>query len=234
MSVRILCFGDSNTWGFSPQQLSKDYNLRFDSEHRWTGVLQNILGKDYTIIEEGHNGRTTVFDDPIEINRNGIKFIDACLETHEPVDIVIIMLGTNDLKPRLCGRAHDSARGIKRLIESVENSKTGRGGRSPKILVISPVLIGENIEQTGFFEEFGGKAGHEQSKLFSKYILREIENKDCYFLNAADYAEPGVDGIHMEEKDHSLLAHAIADKIKEISLEMPYQTDEMFNKRSKL
>lgn len=216
MSKRILCFGDSNTWGHQPEQPYENYNVRYDSNRRWTGVLQNILGSGYRVIEEGHNGRTTVFEDPVEINRNGIMFIDACIETHEPLDLVIIMLGTNDLKPRLCGRAYDSARGLTRIIESVERSTTGREGGAPKILVVSPILISENIEECEFSDQFGGKTSHEQSKLLSKYIQKEIANKDCGFIDAADYASPGSDGIHMDAENHAALARAIADKVKEM------------------
>ena len=92
---RILCFGDSNTWGYDPAT-----GERFDEQTRWTGVLQAALGGDYTVIEEGLNGRTTVWDDPIEGHKNGHEYLVPCLETHRPLDLVVLMLGTNDLKRR--------------------------------------------------------------------------------------------------------------------------------------
>ena len=95
---RILCFGDSNTWGWNPANKE-----RFDENSRWTGILKNKLGENYDIIEEGLNGRTTVWDDPIEGYKNGKKHLPSCLESHRPLDIVVLMLGTNDLKSRFFG-----------------------------------------------------------------------------------------------------------------------------------
>ncbi len=88
----IVCFGDSNTWGFAP--ISK---ARYDRDTRWPGVLRNALGGGYLVIEEGQNGRTTVWDDPIEANKNGATYLLPCLESHKPLDLLIIKLGTNDL-----------------------------------------------------------------------------------------------------------------------------------------
>ena len=100
--AQILCFGDSNTWGYVP--LTVD---RYPESVRWTGVMAQALGAGFRIIEEGQNGRTTVWDDPLEgDNKNGLRYLPACLESHHPLDLVIIMLGTNDLKARwnLCAR----------------------------------------------------------------------------------------------------------------------------------
>src|SRR3954462_1773041 len=91
----IVCFGDSNTWGYDPAS-----NGRFGPTNRWTGVLQTALGSDYRVIEEGLNGRTTTVDDPIHDHRNGRHYLPPCLESHAPFDLVTIMLGTNDLKAR--------------------------------------------------------------------------------------------------------------------------------------
>ena len=91
--INILCYGDSNTFGSIPKE-----NKRYSINERWTGRLQNILGNDYRIIEEGLGGRTTVFDDPFEPGRNGIAYIEIALETHKPLDLIILALGTNDVK----------------------------------------------------------------------------------------------------------------------------------------
>lgn len=216
MSNRILCYGDSNTWGYQPEQPYLEYSIRYPYDKRWTGVLQDLLGDYYTIIEEGLNGRTTVYEDPGEPCRNGIKFIDTCLLTHTPLNLVIIMLGTNDLKPRICRRAYDSARGVALLGEKVLASHAGREGKAPKLLIISPITIGENIEQTDFSDEFGGKNAYEQSLLLSKYIKGEAEEIGCAFLDAAEYAKPGADAIHMDDKSHARLGAALAKKVRDI------------------
>ena len=89
----VLCYGDSNTYGYIPET-----GLRYPKNVRWTGVLQNLLGKNFNVIEEGCNGRTTIFDDPIEGWKNGRDYLKPCLNSHKPIDIIIMMLGSNDLK----------------------------------------------------------------------------------------------------------------------------------------
>ena len=93
MKKRILCFGDSNTWGYCADDAS-----RFDEDVRWTGLLAKMLGDGYTVIEEGQNGRTTVWDDPVENRLAGLTYLWPCMESHAPFDLIIIMLGTNDTK----------------------------------------------------------------------------------------------------------------------------------------
>ena len=92
---RILCFGDSLTWGFDPAE-----KIRMSDENRYTAVLQKLLGDEYLVIEEGQNGRTIATDDPAEGEKNGLKYILPCMETHNPIDLITIMLGTNDLKKK--------------------------------------------------------------------------------------------------------------------------------------
>jgi lysophospholipase L1-like esterase len=104
----ILCYGDSNTWGYDPHTQE-----RFSSRVRWTGVLARQLGEEYHMIEEGLSGRTTVWDDPVEgLHKNGKNYLLPCLESHQPIDLVILMLGTNDLKMRFSVPAADIGRGI--------------------------------------------------------------------------------------------------------------------------
>src|SRR5210317_1873174 len=110
----ILCYGDSNTWGYNPSS-----QQRFSPEERWTGVLQKELGMGYRIIEEGLNGRTTVWDDPIEGFKNGMSYLIPCIESHKPINLITIMLGTNDLKIHFSVSAHDIAESVGVLIEHV-------------------------------------------------------------------------------------------------------------------
>src|SRR6187401_3541591 len=94
----VLCFGDSNTWGFVPESITAPHAMRHAPDLRWTGVLARELGAGYRVIEEGLSGRTTVHEDPIMGNRNGSLHLPSCLESHSPIDVVMLMLGTNDLK----------------------------------------------------------------------------------------------------------------------------------------
>jgi len=159
----ILCYGDSNTWGYNP--LTKE---RYSREERWTGILQKELGEDYEVIEEGLNGRTTVWDDPIEGYKNGKEYLIPCLESHRPVDLVIIMLGTNDLKKRFSLSTFEIANGAKVLVNIVQKSKAGPGEIAPKVLLMAPPPVGKLTELA---EEFEG--AEEKSKNFP-IILNEL------------------------------------------------------------
>ena len=116
----VMCYGDSNTWGYNPAT-----QQRYPRDERWTGVLQELLGADYRVIEEGLNGRTTVWDDPIEGYKNGREYLIPCLESQKPLDLVIIMLGTNDLKLRFSLPAYDIAEGAGVLVEIAQKSQAG-------------------------------------------------------------------------------------------------------------
>src|SRR5512143_1112361 len=110
----ILCFGDSNTWGYNPETAE-----RYPPDVRWTGVLQQKLGAQYRVIEEGLNGRTTVWDDPVQPGRNGRIYLGPCLESHRPLDAVVLFLGLNDLKVRFSATAEDIAKGAGALVEII-------------------------------------------------------------------------------------------------------------------
>ena len=129
----ILCFGDSNTWGYNPENCQ-----RFGPDERWTGILRNSLGEDYQVIEEGLNGRTTLWDDPIEGFKNGLDYLMPCLESHKPFDLITIMLGTNDLKYRFSVSAFDIAESVGVLVRQVQQSQAGPQENAPIPLLIAP------------------------------------------------------------------------------------------------
>ncbi|HBU11889.1 MAG TPA: GDSL family lipase [Clostridiales bacterium] len=218
MSKRILCYGDSNTWGYDPENQAEGaaYEVRLPSAARWTGVLQKGLGEGYTVIEEALNGRTTMWNDPVKPYRNGLSYLPACLESHAPLDIVIVMLGTNDMKPRICGRAFDSAEGAGKIAQVIRKSACGRGGAAPAVLIVSPVLIGSQIGELPFSEEFGGAAAHEESRRLRGFLQAKAAANSCAFLDAAEYAEAAGDGIHMDAAGHGRLAKALEEKVREL------------------
>ena len=199
----ILCYGDSNTWGCKPGVLS-----RFPADVRWTGVLASKLGGDYRVIENGINGRSTVWDDPENMCRNGISGLGYALYSSKPLDLVIVMLGTNDLNyTDAVGYYH----GIRLLSEQILKANTLFPGtsdvftESPKLLLISPIEETENMP------------AYEESLKLAFYTQKVAEELNIPWLDAAKYGKPSpLDGCHMEAEFHQSLAQAIYEKVKEI------------------
>ena len=205
----VLCFGDSNTFGYDPES-----GLRYPRDVRWTGVLQKLLGSGYTVIEEGCNGRTTVFEDPVEGWKKGIDYLKPCLSTHRPVDLVIIMLGTNDLKRCFGTTAADSAGGAGVLVDVIKDFMPLKQGFAPQIILVSPIRLGENIENSPFSASFA-KSAVEESYRFADEFSRVAEEKGCIFFDAASVASASAaDSLHMDRASHTRLAEALCGLIK--------------------
>jgi lysophospholipase L1-like esterase len=203
----ILCYGDSNTWGWNP--VSQE---RYSRDERWAGVLRKELGDGYEVIEEGLNGRTTVWDDPIEGYKNGKAYLIPCLETHRPIDLVIIMLGTNDLKIRFSVAACDIANGAGALVDVVQKSAAGRDGIAPLVLLMAPPPLARLTE---FAEMFEGAA--EKSKRFPEHYRRVAEEYGCEFLDTAQIiTSSDVDGVHLEPGEHRKLGLAVATEVRRL------------------
>jgi lysophospholipase L1-like esterase len=203
----ILCYGDSNTWGHNP--LTED---RFSIHERWTGILADQLGGDFRVIEEGLNGRTTVWDDPIEEFRNGKQYLMPCLLSQKPVDLVVLMLGTNDLKKRFSVSAQDIANSIGVLVEVIQRSEAGPNSSAPKILLIAPPVVGK---LTGYAEMF--EDAFEKSQKFGDYYRQIADLYSCEFLDAGQVISASdVDGIHLEAGEHMKLGNAVAALVKVI------------------
>jgi len=198
----ILCYGDSNTWGYVPG--SGD---RYPPEVRWPGVLRAELGPGYTVIEEGLSGRTTVWDDPVQgVHRNGKTYLLPCLLSHQPLDLVILMLGTNDLKVRFSVPARDIADGAGALVDVIQHSRSGPGGGAPAVLLVAPPPTGK---LTGYAEMFEG--AEEKSRKFALYYRQVAEQYGCAFLDAGEHVVcSDIDGIHFEPEGHRSLGRAAA------------------------
>lgn len=201
----ILCFGDSNTWGFNP--VNKE---RFGRPIRWTGVLQQELGSDYAVIEEGCNGRTTVWDDPIEGYKNGQDYLVPCLASHRPIDVVVLMLGTNDLKKRFSLSAFDIASGVGVLVNLIQKSDCGPQGGPPALLVLVPPPLARLTEFAGMFED-----ASEKSKHLSEQYQRMALEQHCQLLDTSQVIRSSdIDGIHLEAGDHKKLGQAVAGRLR--------------------
>lgn len=203
----VLLYGDSNTYGTPPMAtLAED--RRFDAATRWPGVLRAALGPDVTVIEEGHPGRTTVHDDPIEgAHRNGLTILPAIVESHRPIDLAVLMLGTNDHKGRFGLTGFDIARGARRLVEVMQAS-----GHVRRILWICPPPPRERGCLAEMFLGAEGRGGTVAAH--AKTMAAEL---GVAFLDAgAIIAVDPLDGVHLNEAAHATLGKAVAEKVRTI------------------
>ncbi len=207
----ILCFGDSNTHGTRPMPDLAGAG-RFGHEARWPSVMGRALGSGYEVIAEGHPGRTTVHDDPMEgAHRNGIRVLPALLESHKPLDMVLLKLGTNDLKNCFHVSAADIAFCLDRLIRLIRASGAGREGGAPDVLVIAPPPI---LEVGCLAEMFAGGAG--KSHDLAAAIGAMARRLNAGFLDAGQIiAVSPVDGIHYEAEAQVKLGLAMADALRQ-------------------
>lgn len=203
----ILCYGDSNTWGYIPGT-----GQRYPRQVRWTGVLQNLLGDKFLVIEEGLNGRTTVMDDPTRMGKNGMPYLRPCLDSHAPIDLIVLMLGTNDTKHRFGLSPFDISEGLAMLVSIIQQSGAGLNNRAPAILLVSPVVVDPAPEKSALFEGAGQK-----SRELAGHIENVAQVSKCEFLDASLHAKVcPTDGIHLDEEGHLALGHAIAQKVQQL------------------
>ena len=210
----IVCFGDSNTWGFDPVTVS-----RYGDRVRWTGVLQDRLGAEYKVIEEGQNGRTISQEDQSEGGwKRGLDYVCPMLESHMPVDLLIVMLGTNDMKRRFCLSADDIAGTLQTLLERALTFDSYRRmvpGRM-KILVVSPAPVGERMAESHFCGMFGTESVEKSRELAPRFAA-VAEKMGCGFFDAAAVAFAGeTDQLHLEQDGHAALGKALAEKVREL------------------
>ncbi|OSP53945.1 SGNH/GDSL hydrolase family protein [Pseudoruegeria sp. SK021] len=205
----ILCFGDSNTHGTRPLAVLGEM-ARLDHSHRWPGVMAAALGPDWSVIEEGQPGRTITHDDPVEgAHKNGLTVLPALLETHRPLDLVIVMLGTNDLKHRFAVTPLDIARSAGRLLSVIRASNAGPNGAAPATLLICPPPI---VEAGSLSEMFEGGAA--KSQVLASRFAAIAEMMQVPFLDAGACAEVDLlDGIHLTEASHGRLGVSVAEAV---------------------
>jgi lysophospholipase L1-like esterase len=201
----ILCYGDSNTWGCRDDGPSR-YALR----DRWPGILQALLGDDYYVIEEGLPGRTTVLDDPYEDWRNGLTYLRPCLFSHNP-DVVLLLLGTNDLKRRFDLSAWDIAQGAAKLVQTVRATPATAAGAAPAVCLLAPPPV---LEIGPYATMFQGAAA--KSREFPELFRQVASEASVDFIDASAIAAPSpTEGLHWRQEEHSKLGAAIAKYIRE-------------------
>lgn len=200
----ILCFGDSNTHGYIPG------GGRYDEKTRWPKVLGGLLGEAYSVIEEGLNGRTSSFDDPYDPYKNAMDYIVPCLQTHEPLDLTILMLGSNDMKCYLEPSVEKIADSLFHLAQTILTVSEA------PVLLVSPILLGENMAASDFAASFPPSSVAISHELGG--ALKQVADRlHIPFLDAAQIAAPSLaDSLHLGPEGHQKLAQAVAKKVKEI------------------
>ena len=210
MTRTLLCYGDSNTHGTLPMP-DIDASGRLGPDDCWPGVMAKALGSGWRVIEEGHPGRTTLHDDPLEgRHKNGLAVLPAILESHLPIDLVIVKLGTNDLKARFAVTGNDIARSVEKLGLFIQASGAGPGGKAPALLIVAPPPILETGPLAGMFA--GGKA---KSLAFAAEYATAARRLGAGFVDAGQHIDVDpVDGIHYDAAAHRTLGLAIAAAVK--------------------
>jgi lysophospholipase L1-like esterase len=213
MTKTILIFGDSNTWGYDPESTPGN-GKRFPIDVRWPGILQAELGTEYRVIDEGLGGRTTVREDPVEENRCGKQHLIPILDSHAPLHLVIIFLGTNDLKSRFNVTAHEISLGAGLLVQKTLERKKAFINREPKVLLVAPPPTAP-LDGTIFEDLFKGAL--EKSLQFGKYFKAQAEAHGVDFFDCGQLiCSSEKDGIHLDASTHKTLGLAMAAKIKDI------------------
>ena len=204
----VLCFGDSLTWGFDPEGPG-----RHAFEDRWSSVLAAVLGPGVTVIAEGLNGRTTGYDDHhADCDRNGVKNLPTVLHTHMPLDLVIIMLGTNDMKPIIAGTAHAARAGIQRLVGLIRHHEYSFDYDAPDILIVSPPPLCDTADPI-FSAIF--KGGVEQSSMLASLYRDLADDLGCGFFDAGSVARTTpIDGVHLDAENTRAIGRGLEPVVR--------------------
>lgn len=206
--VTVLCYGDSNTYGYDPNT-----GGRYPAGVRWTNILADKLGSGYRVIDEGLNGRTTVYDRPDGAWKNGYPYLTPCLGSHKPIDVLVFMLGTNDCNSDLGLSAEDIAAGMEKLVCTAEEMTAELQGYVPKMIIVVPAAIKPDFAGTPFeyqLDEAAVRKSHDIAPLYEKLA----KEHGCMFLDGSDSLEVSdIDCEHLTENGHSRLADMLYELI---------------------
>ena len=214
MKKHIVCIGDSNTHGYcaDPNDCADGALARFNENERWTCLLQKALGDEYLVVEEGLSGRTTVFEDALHEAMPALPYLYPCLKSHEPVSLLIIMLGTNDTKERLGANAACIGIGMERLVRKAASVDCWGPNGKPNVLIIAPPPIQRGMES----HECGapmGKGCVEKSQELAHYYKKTADLLGVHFMDAANCEFNHVDYMHLTRNGHAQLAKDLAELV---------------------
>lgn len=203
---KIICYGDSNTFGFNPANGS-----RYDSNSRWTGILSELLGDEFKIAEEGCNNRTGFFINPDGILQSGQKHLPQCLEKHKSFDIFILALGTNDLQKIFDIDEKIAENGLTNIIKLIKKHNP-----NARIIIVPPVVLTEDVLKGTFSYQFDEKSVKNSNLIQKKYAIC-AEKENCEIIDFNQYVTPSkIDGLHFDEMAHKIMAEQIANQINNI------------------
>lgn len=202
---RILCFGDSNTWGYNPLDGS-----RYSKNIRWPGAMESALGNGFIIIEDGFNGRTASDISTGDSQTNGVRWINESVHRYIPLDVAIISLGLNDVFDNRGISLRFIADGISKIIQILRSAQKSSGYNSLKIVLMTPVTVNTSFEGVEFYELELNKA----SALPGLYTDISIKEKCLYFDTSRFIKGSSTDGTHLEAEMHLLLGNRLAEFIR--------------------
>ena len=209
LKTENLCFGDSLTWGDDPASVG--HRL----PGRWPVVLQETLGPGYIVIEEGQCGRNIATDDPPEGEKNGLKYILPCLESHSPLDLVIIMLGVNDCKRKYAYCLQDIAWEMERFLQKVLTHRRYSSVSNYDVLLVSPPPLNKGLMASWLGDLFEHEVGISKSEGLSKWFKELAERYEIGFLDAGLFCQSSeIDGVHLDEENQRKLGEAIAEYVR--------------------
>ena len=205
--IRILCYGDSNTWGY----ISGSDHQRYGNNERWTRVLANLLGNEFEIIEEGLNSRTLISNDtrPGKEGKNGYEYLIPCLDTHDPIDLIILMLGTNELKASYNKTAAEIGEMLEQyFVKVILGRKSQISNKYPKLLIVTPPVVNEDVEYCKANNKYvGASKKSEELNAIYESIAEKYDNNDL---------KTGIDGVHLTRESHKKLAERLNAVINKI------------------
>ena len=208
--MHILCYGDSNTWGCSAAT-----GTRYGDDTRWTRQLAARLGEAYLVIEEGLGGRTTVFEDPLNEGLSGIAPLTPILLSHVPLDLLVVMLGTNDCKVRFSATPRNIADGLRRLVRKAAQLDAWRG--KPIILIVAPIIMDERLYQNEEVSQSMGPLCVEKSRTLPALMKGIALEMGCAFMDCNPYVKAGhPDYMHFDPQSNTPFAEALAEKVREL------------------
>ncbi len=210
--LTVVCFGDSLTWGFNPVDKS-----RYGHDIRWTRLLQRELGERFYVVEEGINGRTTVFEDPVRGDKNGLAHLASVRKTHMPIDILVIMLGTNDLQDRFSLSADAVGLAMSRILFAATQKTDDVEGRAPKVLLMAAPPLGDFTGKE-YANIYSNAHGGVQSRLLSGVYQRIAADYGVAFFDTGTVISASeTDAIHFEAAPQADLARAIAVEVRQLA-----------------
>lgn len=208
---RILCYGDSNTLGY----ISGSDHLRYGNEERWTKILQHKLQGKAEIIEEGLNSRTLFSEDTRKgkEGKNGFVYLKPCIESHDKIDILVLMLGTNELKYEFNNEASDIVEMIKKYVSFILNYESQIDKSKIKLIISGIPLVSENSGYSRKENKYLG--ARSKSEELNRLMKEYCEKENICFIDNSDL-ETGIDGVHITKESHNILANKIYEIISNL------------------